>query len=212
MIALAELPSAVAGHAEAADAFRLRLAADALTARGFDVTIAGSRVEAREAVFDRIPVGSEVHTGSSVTLRDLGITAELEDSGRYLPVRPRAKAMDRFTQSAEIRRLVTTPEVFLASVQALTEDGRILVASGSGSQIGPIASGAGRVILVVGAQKLVRDLDEAFRRLDDYVLALEDVRAMAAYGRSASVNQTLVLHGGGGGRISVILVADSIGV
>jgi acyl-CoA hydrolase len=121
-------------------------------------------------------------------------------------------AMDRFTQSAEIRRLVSTPDVFLASVQAVTEDGRILVASGSGSQIGPIASGAGRVILVVGAQKVVRDLDEAFRRLEDYVRPLEDVRAMAAYGRSAAVNQTLVLHGGGGGRIAVVLITDSIGI
>lgn len=212
MIALAELPSTVRGPAEAVDGFTLRIAADALAARGFDVAIARSGEEAREAVLDRTPGGAEVHTGSSVTLRDLGITAEVEESGRYLPVRPRTMAMDRFTQSADIRRLVSTPDVFLASAQAVTEDGRVLIASGSGSQIGPIASGAGRVILVVGAQKVVRDLDEAFRRLEDYVLPLEDVRAMAAYGRPASVNQTLVLHGGGGGRIAVVLVAEPIGI
>jgi acyl-CoA hydrolase len=190
---------------------RLAHAAAALSDRGFNVSVARSRTEATRLAVDLVPDGSRVHTGASVTIAELGITDELERSGRYLPVRPAVMAMDRASQADEIRRLVGTPDVFLASAAAVTDDGRILIASGSGSQVGPIASGAARVILVIGAQKLVADLGQAYRRLEEHVLPLESARSMAAYGRTASLNQTLVLHGGGRGRISVVLVPDAIG-
>jgi hypothetical protein len=51
----------------------------------------------------------------------------------------------------------------------LTQAGQIVMTSATGSQIGPIASGAGRLILVIGSQKVVPDLDTAFRRIKDYV-------------------------------------------
>ena len=193
------------------DAERLAHTVAALSDRGFNVSVARTREEAARLALDLVPEGSRVHTGSSVTLAELGITDELERSDRYRAVRPRMLRMDRATQGDEIRRMAATPDVFLASAAAVTEDGRILVASGSGSQVGPIASGAGRVILVIGAQKVVADLDEAHRRLEEHVLPLESARAIAAYGRTAAVNQTLVLHGGGRGRISVVLVQDAIG-
>lgn len=162
-------------------------------------------------MLDRIPAESEVHTGSSVTLQELGIIDEIEGSGRYNALRPRAFGLDRTTQAREIRKLTATPDVFLASAHAITEDGRLLIASASGSQMGPIASGAGRVILVVGTQKIVENLDDAYRRLEEHVLPLENERAQAAYGMSSSINQTLVLSAGGQGRISVVLVPEAIG-
>jgi hypothetical protein len=185
--------------------------AAALASRGFDVAVAGSRSEARRFVLDRIPDGSEVHSGSSVTLQELGVLDEIEGSGRYNALRPRMFEMDRATQAREIRKLTGTPDVFLASAHALTRDGRLLVASASGSQMGPISSGAGRVILVVGTQKIVENLDEAYRRLEEHVLPLENERAMVAYGMSSSINQTLTLNSGGQGRISVVLVPEAIG-
>lgn len=77
--------------------------------------------------------------------------------------------MDRKTQSREIRKLTAAPDYMLGSVQAVTEGGDLVVASASASQLGPYASGAGRLILVVGSQKIVRDLDEALRRIDEQV-------------------------------------------
>jgi hypothetical protein len=55
------------------------------------------------------------------------------------------------------------------SAHAVTQAGQIVMTSATGSQIGPIASGAGRLILVIGSQKVVPDLDTAFRRIKDYV-------------------------------------------
>lgn len=185
--------------------------ADALRERGFDVAIAATRGEAKRLVLDRIPHGADVHTGASVTLGELGIIDEVEGSGRYNALRPHAFSMDRATQAREIRKLTGTPDTFLASAAAVTEDGRILIASASGSQMGPIASGAEHVILVIGIQKLVANLDQAYRRLEEHVLPLEHARAQLAYGMGSAINQTLVLSAGGRGRISVILVPEAIG-
>jgi len=202
---------AVSTFAVAADVPTVQRAADALRANGFDVGVAVSRAEAKRLVLDSIPEGTEVHTGSSVTLAELGIIGEVEGSGNYNALRPRAFAMDRETQSREIRKLTSAPDVFVTSAHAITEDGRVLIGSASGSQMGPIASGAGRVILVAGTQKVVKDLDQAYRRLVEHVFPLENERAQAAYGMGSAINQTLVLNAGGGGRISIVLVPEAIG-
>ena len=65
----------------------------------------------------------------------------------------------------------------LGSVHAVTETGSLLAASMGGSQLGPYASDAGRVILVVGTQRIVWDLQEGLRRINEYAFPLEDARA-----------------------------------
>ena len=57
--------------------------------------------QARQLVLDALPEGAEVHTGLSETLQQIGITDVLENSGRYDPVRPRLKQLDRETQGRE---------------------------------------------------------------------------------------------------------------
>ena len=84
-------------------------------------------------------------------------------------------------------------------------------AKATGFQIPAYAAGAGQVILVVGAQKVVADLDTAMRRLDSYVLPLEDARAMAAYGVPSATNRVLVLNGEPFGRVTVLLLRETIG-
>jgi LUD domain len=60
----------------------------------------------------------------------------------------------------------------LGSVHAVTETGSLITASMSGSQLGPYGSGAGQVILVVGTQKIVPDLEEGLRRVQEYAFPL----------------------------------------
>ena len=85
------------------------------------------------------------------------------------------------------------------------------VASASGSQIGPQASGAGQVIFAVGAQKVVPDLETALRRVYEYAYVLEDERAQKAYGIHSAVNEILVISGDWLGRITVILIDEALG-
>jgi len=67
------------------------------------------------------------------------------------------------------------------------------------------------VILVIGAQKIVRDLDEALRRIEEHCLPLEDQRALRAYGQHSAINKLLVLNKETPGRIHVILVQAALG-
>ena len=186
--------------------------ARALEANGMTVLRAKDAEEARRLVLDLIPDGAEVHHGASKTLDVTGITAAIEESGRYDAIRPRIWSMDRATQAAEIRRLTAAPDVMLGSVHAVTETGSLVAASAGGSQLGPYASGAGRVIFVVGTQKIVRDLEEGLRRIDDYAFPLEDARAQAAYGFGSGVNKVLVINRESKpGRITVVLVDEVLG-
>jgi L-lactate utilization protein LutC len=197
--------------AEPSPVERLERVALALEHNGFEALIARSREEARRMVLDRVPEGAEVHIGLSVTMEQLGVTAEIQESGRYDAIRPKLNRLDRETQMREIRKLATAPDYMLGSVHAVTEDGVLVVGSGSGSQLAPYANGSGKVVLVVGGQKIVRDLEEALRRVREYSLPLEDAR-MKSIGRPGSIlSKTLLIHRELPGRITVILLAEPIG-
>ena len=184
----------------------------ALEANGITVIRARDGAEASQLVLDLIPDGSRVYHGASETLAVTGITDEIERSARYEPLRPQIWSMDRKTQSDEIPRISASPDVMLGSVHAITETGTLVTASNSGSQLGPYASGAGRVILVAGTQKIVSDLDEGLRRIDEYAFPLEDARAQAAYGIHSGVNKVLVINREiFPGRITLVLVDEVLG-
>jgi len=197
--------------APAEDARVTRTAA-ALEANGITVLRAPNSAEAKRIVLDLIPAGSQVHQGASQSLQDSGIAEEIEGSGRYEPLRPRVFGMDRATQADQIRRLTASPDVMLGSVHAVTETGSLVAASASGSQLGPYVSGAGKVILVVGTQKIVPELEDALRRIDEYVFPLEDARAQAAYGLHSGVNKVLIVNREWTpDRITVVLCDEALG-
>jgi len=163
-------------------------------------------------VLDLIPDGSQVHHGASQSLELSGITEAIETSGRFDPVRPRIWDLDRKTEADQIRRLSAAPDVMLGSVHAVTEAGSLLAASMGGSQLGPYVSGAGRVILVVGTQKIVSDLEEGLRRINEYAFPLEDSRAQAACGIHSAVNKVLIINREiVPERITVVLVDEVLG-
>jgi hypothetical protein len=197
---------------ELADDARVQRAAAALEANGINVLRAADAAEAKGLVLDLIPDGSQVHHGASESLDASGITHEIETSGRYEDIRSRIWSMDRETQADEIRRLGASPDFMLGSVHAVTETGSLITASMSGSQLGPYSSGAGQVVLVVGTQKIVSDLEEGLRRVEEYAFPLEDARAQAAYGVHSGVNKILFINREiTPGRITVVLVDEVLG-
>jgi hypothetical protein len=194
------------------DDARVTRTAAALEANGIRVLRAADAAEANRIVLGLIPHGSQVHHAASQSLEVSGIIDEIERSPRYDPVRPRIRSLDRNTQADEIRRLSAAPDVMLGSVHAITETGSLLAASMGGSQLGPYASGAGRVILVVGTQKIVSDLEEGLRRINEYAFPLEDARAQAAYGIHSAVNKVLIINREIiPERITVVLVDEVLG-
>lgn len=199
--------------ARPAGAEALERAVEALRQHGIDARVVDDAAAARDLLLSLVPEGAEVGEGASMTLDQIGVTEAIEKSGRYDAVRPRTRSMDRATQMREIRKLGAAPDVQINSVAAVTEDGRMVVASMTGSQLGPIAFGAGRVILVVGAQKVVPDLAAGFRRVEEYSFPIEDAKIQEAFGRRSAVNKMLVLNAEvAPGRTTVILVREPVGV
>jgi hypothetical protein len=154
----------------------------ALNANGIQAVPAADAAEARQKVLALLPAGAEVFTMVSVTLDSVGLAKEINEPGRFDSIRNRLAAMNPNTQEREMRKLCAAPDFTVGSVHAVTEDGHLLIASNTGSQLPAYAYSAGKVIWVVGAQKIVKDLDEGMRRLREYVLGLETVRARKAYG------------------------------
>ena len=198
--------------ADPAPAPRLERAAAALTAHGFTVEILDDAAAARTRIKDLIPEGASVFTGASETLRLSGIDEDINASGRYDAIRTRGRAMDRATQLAEIWRLMSTPDVIVGSVHAVTETGSLVIASASGSQLPGYAGGALRAIWIVGAQKVVPDLATALRRVEDHCLPLESARAQVVYGQPSAINRLLILNAEPQpGRGTVLLLREAIG-
>jgi L-lactate utilization protein LutC len=189
----------------------LQRASEQLRAHGFTVEVLDDAEAARARIAELVAVGASVFTGTSETLRTSGIDADLNASGRYDAIKPRTITMDRVTQSKEIRRLISSPDVVVGSVAAVTETGSIVVASSTGFQIPAYAAGAGQVILIVGAQKIVPDMGTAMERMESYVLPLEDARAFAAYGAHSAMNRVLIFNGEPFGRVTVLLLREVIG-
>ena len=187
--------------------------AAALRANNIDSQVVDTGEEARRLVLGLISEGAEVHSGKSKTLQDVGLFQELFESAHYDSLRARYIKMDRKTHAREIRKLIAGPDYMLGSVQAVTESGDLVIASASASQLGPYASGAGRLILLVGSQKIVRDLDEAMRRIEETVFPYEDALVRERMNISTFIGKVLIIRREWvDGRITVILVRDPVGV
>jgi hypothetical protein len=187
--------------------------AERMRERNIEVVVVDDGDEARKVVLERLPTGAEVHSGKSKTLQDAGIFDAIHDESRYDALRPRYLKMDRQTQAREIRKLISGPDFMLGSVNAVTEDGVLLAASATSSQLGPYASTAGKVILVVGSQKIVPDLETALRRIRQYVLPWEDAQVRKVMNRGSFVGKILLVEQEWlNGRITVILVRQPIGI
>ena len=195
----------------AANEEALQRAAGRLREGGFDAEVLEDAEAARTRMATLVPPGASVFTGTSETLRISGIEADLNASGRYEAIKPRIQTMDRKTQAGEIRKLIASPDIAVGSAAAVTETGSIVAASSTGFQIPAYAGGAGRVILVIGAQKVVPDLNIAMERMKSYVLPLEDARALATYGVNSVMNRVLVFNGEPFGRVTVLLLREVIG-
>ena len=184
----------------------------ALEANNIHAIVAENGADARKKLFEIIPAHAEVFTSSSVTLSALGIPDEIDKSTRYDSVRVKMAMMDRKTQNREMQKLGATPEFMIGSVHAVTETGRIIVASKTGSQLAGYVAGAVHVLWVVGTQKIVPTLEIGLKRVEEYTLPLETARAQKAFGVGSSIDKLLIVNKEFmPGRTTMILVKENLG-
>jgi hypothetical protein len=186
----------------------LSRAAKGLRERNYTAHIVETVADARVLVRDLLPRDKAIFTANSETLRHSGLLADIDDGEEFVSVRAQVAGID------DIRTQITkgaAPDVIVGSVHAVTEDGLLVAVSASGSQLGPYAAGAEKVVFVVGGQKVVPDLDTAFRRVRTYSYPKEHER-WRVQGFETFIGKMLVLEREyDPTRATVVLIREAIG-
>lgn len=195
--------------AAATDA-QLARAAAALTERNLVAHVVDTVADARRLIRELLPRDKEIFTANGITLRDSGIAEDIDASGEFQSLRARLPEL-----KGDIRAQISAgaaPDVVVGSVHAVTEDGLMLAASASGSQLGPYGAGAEQAFWVVGAQKVVPDLETALHRIRTYCLSRETERLRSTVGMDSFIGKILIIEREAfPGRGTVILVREPIG-
>lgn len=188
-------------------------AAAALVAKNYNVIVAADKKEALAKLVETIPVGSDVMTGSSVTLDEIGFTDLLKSgTSGWVNWKEKIFAEKDPAKQMELRKQSSSASYYLASAHALSEDGILVQGSYSGSQIPAFAMLAPHVVYVVGCQKIVPDFDAAVKRVREYSLMMEDKRQKAAGNQGSDLKKMLITFSDmTDGRITVVLVKEKLG-
>jgi acyl-CoA hydrolase len=192
---------------------RISRASEALKQNGFTVHVVDGLTDAKKLVEGMLPLDKEVFTASSKTVIQSGLDEVINGLGsKFRSLRNEIGKLDRATQFRQQVKMGAAPDVVVGSVHAITESGHVFVGSASGSQLGPYAAGAEKVIWIVGSQKLVGDFDDAIRRLELYAYPKEDARMHEAMNRPSTLAKILIVNREVfPERTTVVIVREAVG-
>ncbi|KAF9313996.1 hypothetical protein BG003_004596 [Podila horticola] len=209
-----------------ASAERVNAAKAGLEKTGFKVHVVNTRADAFETLKQLIPAGASINNAHSTTLEEasiqnkpsgpIGFISYIKGQTPWKNIHGAILEEKDPGKQAEVRRkLGSTVDYYLTSVAAITEDGKLVHGDLSGSKVEGVAFGAGKVIVVAGSNKIVKDQTEAFKRLHEHALEMESARVRIAYGLPASavtnmavINQVSPFAKE---RIHVVIVNDALG-
>jgi L-lactate utilization protein LutC len=188
-----------------------------LASHNFQALVVDTKEEALAKIKELIPAGVSVMNGTSTTLQEIGYIDYLKAGQHgWNNLHANILAEQDKDKQALLRKQSVISDFYLGSAHAVTEDGQIMIASASGSQLPHLAFTSQNIILVVGTQKIVPDLQAAFKRIDDVVVPQEDVRMKSVYGPESGTlhAKTLILHKESprmGRTVRVIFVKEKLG-
>ncbi len=174
-----------------------------------------NKEEALTKLKELIPAGASVMNGSSTSLDQIGFVDYLKEGTHpWINLHERILAEPDQAKKAKIRKEVTVSDYHVGSVQAVTENGELLIASGSGSNLPGITFNAQNVIFVVSTNKIVKDFNEAMDRLNNYIWPKEDER-MKSVGMGGSIISKVLIYKTEpqftGRKCSIIFVDEKLG-
>lgn len=146
----------------------------ALKKNGFDAMYVKTGVEAAAIVAGYLKKGLSIGFGGSMTVRGLGIQDKARAAGCEL-LDHNAPGLAPEAKTAILKRQLTS-DVFVSSSNAVTLEGELVNVDGTGNRVAALSFGPAKTIVVVGANKVVRDLDEAFARIESYAAPMNNKR------------------------------------
>ena len=151
---------------------------EAMEANNFEVYLSDSAAEAKTLVLETIIPAAKpasVAWGGSMTVVSSGLYTALKD-------RSDLEVLDTFDKKIsaeemrERRRHALLVDLFITGTNAVTESGQLVNLDMFGNRIGGITFGPRHVVILVGRNKLVPDLEEAFFRIKNYVAPVNAMR------------------------------------
>jgi len=139
----------------------------ALKKNNFEARFFPKASEALAELWKMIPEGASVGMGGSFTLGQLNFPDEVQKRSLKL-LNPFAKGLSP-EEVSKIRRQIFSADFFVASSNAITEDGKLFNIDATGNRVGPMLFGPKKVLLICGANKIVKDMTEAYRRVQEWV-------------------------------------------
>lgn len=191
---------------------------------GYNLHLVDNLEEAKVKVLDLIPEGASITLGGSAGLDDIGLL-EMFRSSKY-------KLFDRYQkipfipERVEIMRQGMLADYLVTGCNAITFSGELVNCDCTGNRVAGMIFGPKNVIIVAGVNKIVNNLDEAFKRIREIaapmnakrlgthkIPCLETGICSDCDSKDRLCNYTTVIHNGRKfpGRISIILVADQVG-
>jgi hypothetical protein len=149
-------------------------ACEALKRSGFDALFVSRGAEALEVIASFVKPGMKVGFGGSMTLRAIGALDRVRALGAEI-LDHNAPGLDQ-GRRLEILRSQLTCDLFLSSSNAVTLEGDIVNVDGNGNRVAALTFGPRKTIVVAGANKVVRDLDEALIRIETIASPMNNKR------------------------------------
>ncbi len=153
---------------------KLKRVARALKKNGIEAYIAKDSSEALKKALSLIPKKATVGLGGSRTVVEIGLLDALR-KGNYQLFDQYDKSLSR-EQSIEMRKKGTHADCFVAGSNAITEDGKIVNIDGMGNRLAAFCYGPQRVIIVVGRNKIVTNLEAAIWRVKNVAAPMNAMR------------------------------------
>jgi len=176
----------------------------ALEKNNFQAYYFGNRADAVAKVLSLVQPGATVGVGGSWTLKEMNIPDQLEKKGHEVFDHNRPGLT--MEQSMALRHKELSCDVFISGTNAITLDGQIVNTDGSGNRVAAMSFGPKKVIVVVGVNKIVPDLDAAMERIEMFAAPVNNKRldrpnpctvtgiCMDCQGPSRICNITTILH------------------
>src|SRR5512145_35045 len=146
----------------------------ALARNGFDAHFVASAAEAAERVLAFAQPGKSVGFGGSMTVAALGVKEELARRGALL-LDHNAPGLSP-AEKREVQRRQLTCDLFLSSSNAVTLEGELVNVDGNGNRVAALSFGPAKTVVVVGANKIVRDEAAAWERLETHAAPMNASR------------------------------------
>ena len=157
-----------------------------LNRRYVNAQYASTKKEALSIVMDMIPEGATVATADSLTLLQVGVLSELKRRGRNEIINPFVRDEEGYTVADDeerfnLMRRVFSTDIYVIGTNAVTLDGKLVNTDGYGNRVAAMIFGPKKVIVVVGTNKIVKDVDEALKRIREVCAPINATRHAAKY-------------------------------